>query len=373
MKKVLLFIAAALSLYSCRRAEVCSEYSFSSVEEAGMSDIVTDYSVICLETLADNLILDPTVVEFSSDRIFILDRFSPSKALYVFRTDGKYVGKVGNKGEGPGEYVMPHSFIVNESRGRILLRDMAANKVLAYDLSTLAFVEDYSLPFYATCFDRLGDDRLVWYVNAGLQNQGDFRKHIQVTDMECRPLLSAVEPLPFPERGLYNVRSYFSVMGGKTYFHHPYMGDYFRCSRSDSVLQPAFSLRFSGLPFPSRDYVSGHKDNIVKDLESDGYVQWCDVLKNSTTCLCYLGTGKDVYWGVFDEKSSKGWYVSQDRLADDLGIGKLTRPKTVYRDYFVSFLSTENLSLDELPDHSILKPYLNADNIGGNPIILLYK
>lgn len=371
--RVTLVAVFALSLCSCHKTVMRSEYSFSSVEKAKMSDIVRDYSVVCLETVVDNLILDPTVVEFSADRIFILDRFSPSKSLYVFRKDGKYVGKVGSKGEGPGEYIMPHSFVVNEKHGRIFLRDMAANKVLAYNLETLEFVEDYPLPFYATCFEKLGDDCFIWYVNAGLQNQGDFLKHLQITDTKCTPLFSAVEQLAFPERGIYNVRSYFSVLGEETYFHHPFMGDYFRCAVEDSVLQPAFSLCFSELPFPSQDYIIKHKDNIVKDLEADHYIQWCDALKNSTTCLCYLGTGKTIYWGVFNENESKGWYVDQNQLIDDLGIGKLTRPKTVYQDYFVSFISTENMNLDELPDNSILKPYLNADNMGGNPIMLLYK
>lgn len=106
-------------------------------------------------------------------------------------------------------------------------------------------------------------------------------------------------------------------------------------------------------------------------MEAGYYIQWCDVLKNASTYLCYFGTDKDTYWGVYDKETSKGWYVHQEKLIDDLGIGQLTRPKTIYQDYFVSFISAENLN--EMPDSSILKHYVTSDQMDANPVVLLYK
>lgn len=373
MKNIFCILIIAFLMCACNEHRVPNVFSFSLVNEARISDIVKDYQLIRLETVEENLILDPTIVKFAKDRIFILDRFSPSKGLYVFQIDGKYLGKVGCKGEGPGEYIMPHYFSVNEKYNRIFLRDMAMNRMLVYDLTTLAFVEDFSIPFYATCFEELDKDHWIWYINVGLQNQGDFRKHLQITDLKCNPLISAVAPLPLPERGLYNVQSYFFASEETTYFHHPFQGDYSSCSLQDSVLHQAFSLSFTDLPFPTLDYVVDHKEGIIKSLEADRYIQWCDVVKNAGTCLCYFGTGKEVYWGVYDEAEAKGWYVSQEKLVDDLGIGKLTRPKGTYRGYFVSFIPIEGLQADELPDNSLLKPYVGNGGIDGNPVLLLYK
>lgn len=49
------------------------------------------------------------------------------------------------------------------------------------------------------------------------------------------------------------------------------------------------------------------------------------------------------------------------------------KPKTVYRDRFVSFISTENVDWERLPEHSILKKHLAKEDIGANPIVLLYR
>lgn len=378
MKKILgllmMLLFCLTLIYSCKTEQQDKEFLHTHVEQKKMSDLVGNYSLIALETLEDNLILDPTLVKFSGKHIYILDRFSPSKSLYVFNHDGKYVGKVGCRGEGPGEYIMPHQFVVNEETNRLYLRDMASNSVLAYSLETFDFVEKYSVPFYATCFELLDGNHFIWYVSAGLQNQGDFMKHIQITDTQCNPVSSWVDVMDMPQRGTYNVMSYFEMLEDDVYFHHPFSGDYFLCSTEcPEVLQKKFSLSFEGLPFPSMDYISGHKDNIVKDLEAEGYIQWCDVLKNSSVFLSYFGKGKDMYWGKYNVETDSGWYVKVNDLDDDLGIGKLSRPKTVYQDRFVSLISMEDVDWENLPAQSIIKQYLKKEHVGGNPAILLYN
>lgn len=138
-------------------------------------------------------------------------------------------------------------------------------------------------------------------------------------------------------------------------------------------LRPAYSLKFGGKPFPDSDYIMAHKDNIVKDLETDGYIQWCDVQKNSSAYLSYWGSGKEIYWGKYELSAGTSWYVKRSNLEDDLGVGALSRPKTVFRDRFVSFISTENVDWERLPEHSILKKHLTKEDIDANPIVLLYQ
>ena len=96
------------------------------------------------------------------------------------------------------------------------------------------------------------------------------------------------------------------------------------------------------------------------------------MLKNSSTYLSYWGSGKEIYWGKYDMANGTGWYVNRNELEDDLGIGNLSRPKTVYRDRFVSFISLEDLDWENLSDNSIIKKHLEKNDVGGNPAILLY-
>lgn len=368
---IILFIC--LSFLSCEKERAVREHFYELRERVKVSDIVKDYSIVKLETTEDNLIVDPTVVKFSKDRIFILDMFSPSKSLYVFELTGKYVGKVGNKGDGPGEYIMPFHFLLDETANRIYLQDVATNSMLVYALDTFEFIEKYAIPFYANCFELLDEEHFVWYIGAGMRNEGEFQKHIQITDKRCIPQKSMIERMDFPTRGMYNVASYFVRMDDSVIFHHPFMGDYYNISLVDDILQKAFSLRFENLSFPDAEFLMEHKDNIVEDLEKGSYIQWCDVTDVLSTHLCYFGCGQDTYIGKYDEKTGKGWYVNRDNLIDDLGIGVLARPKLGYSATFVSFISLESAGQNITADNSILKDVVSEDDLGGNPILLFYK
>ncbi len=49
------------------------------------------------------------------DRYYILD--TPlGKTIYMFDSEGKYLKKIDKIGQGPGEYVMPRSIIINKKQ-----------------------------------------------------------------------------------------------------------------------------------------------------------------------------------------------------------------------------------------------------------------
>jgi hypothetical protein len=371
MKKYVWFLFYIVLCGACSSTDteqlVCD---FKLLDNAKNSDLVRDYSIIPLETTSDNLILDATAIKLTKDRVFVLDSYSPSRSLYVFDISGKYLGKVGGVGEAFHEYIMPHYFILDEKRNNIIIRDVATNKILFYDMTTFKFIKSYKVPFYSDCFELLADGNLIWFVNPGLRNKGDFRKHIQITDMECNPVGSFIDPMLFPKRGLYNVQSYFTHKDNKTYFHHPFMGEYYDCMANENAFkQPVFSLNFEKHPFANKQFISEHRNNIIKELQDKRYVDWCDLFVNTSRKLCYFGVGKDKYWAI--SENNKGWYVNHNNLEDDLGIGQLGRPKGVYKDYFISAIYME--TVESFPKNSILKSYVDRVDFGGNPLIILYK
>lgn len=72
-----------------------------------MSELITDYSLVKLETTEDNLIVDINQVERWKDRIYILDSYSPTKGIYVFEKDGRYVGRIGRWDKDPENIFSP--------------------------------------------------------------------------------------------------------------------------------------------------------------------------------------------------------------------------------------------------------------------------
>ncbi|MBQ4161507.1 MAG: 6-bladed beta-propeller [Parabacteroides sp.] len=368
--KIIFYSLIVIILFSCQKEIGVYECNLSLRKEAKISELVGEYTLIPLETTDENLIVDATVVKLSESKIFILDKFSPTRSLYVFQRDGKYIGKIGCVGEGPGEYIMPFYFVIDEKNDKLYLWDRAVNKILIYNISTFKFVNEFFIPFNASCFEKLGDKHFVFYIESGLKNEGNFQKHLQIVDLQGNPVESQFERLDFPLRGLYNVTSYFFENEGDTYFHHPFMGEYYKCALQDTVLSPLFCLNVENLKFPSKSYIINNKESIIENMKQDNYIQWCDFLKNSKNYLFYWGIGDDIYWGKYNEKEKKGWYVNKNHLIDDLGIIKLGRPKTVSKNYFVSCIYMENITKENITESSILKPYI--DRIGGNPILFLY-
>ena len=372
-EKILLGLVWTCCLASCTNKDVNDNDVFFSKSQKNVktSDIMKDCSLIKLETQDKNLILDVSMMKIWKDRIYILDCFAQNKTIWVYDINGKYVGRVGALGQGPGEYIMPMSLVVDETNNQILVKDVAQNKLLYYDAQTLSCVKEMSIPFYSDCLEYLGPDRLIWYVGSGCANQGDFQKHIQITDMNLNVVDNFMPRMDFPKRGLYNVMSYFHRYKGNAYFHHPFSEYVYAYeNQSDSIVNE-YVLSFENLQIPSMDYLRNNQKDIIKQLKVDGYIQYYDLLENDKKILCYFGRNDKAHIGVYSKERKIGYYTEVENLDDDLGILKFIRPKTVYNDHFVSVVYTEDL--EAITEKSIIYPLVKDETDGGNPIVLLYK
>lgn len=345
--------------------------SFFEAEEVKMSEIITDYSLIKLETKGKNLILDVSMMRIWNDRIYILDAFASDKTIWVFDMEGKYVGRLGAFGQGPGEYIMPRALMVDEANNRILVKDVARNRLLYYDAESLECVKEMDIPFYSDCVESLGVNKLIWYVGSGCANQGDFQKHIQITDMNLNVLGSFIPRMDFPKRGLYNVMSYFHRYADDIYFHHPFSDEIYVYDAENDTVVNEYAISFEAYRFPSMDYLKENEADIVEHLRKDGYLQYYELLENDEKVLCYFGKSNKPYIGVYDKREGSGYYTPVERIEDDLGILKFTRPKTVYNGYFVSPVYVEDL--EAITEKSIIYPLVKNELDGGNPVMLLYK
>ncbi len=101
-----------------------------------------DTKALLLSDLADNLEIvklddsEEAVVRsgnlWLSDKRFII---FDGNEVKQFDRSGKYLGKVGAKGNGPGEYfIAPYDIAIDEANGRIYLLAFSATKILSYDL-----------------------------------------------------------------------------------------------------------------------------------------------------------------------------------------------------------------------------------------------
>ncbi len=366
-------LVCVLLFVSCTSEEIGNEIIFVGKESVKMSDLMKDCSFVKLETNDDNLIMDATIVKLWKDRIYILDSYSSNKGVYVFGMDGKYIGRIGNVGQGPGEYIMPINMFFDASNGSLFVKDVARNRILAYDLDSFMCISEYEVPFYSDCVEYLCEDRLIWYVGAGCANDEEFKQHIQVTDLKGTPITHCVERMDLPKRGLYNVTTHFHTCADKMFFHHPFSNVVYNYNVETNSVEYAYSLSWTDDKFPSLNYVKENKEQIIDKLKADNYITYYSLTENSQKLLCYFGKKGGNYIGVYDKKSQKGYYSKVSSIEDDLGLIKYVRPKSVYKDYFVSVVYME--SLQGISKNSVLYPFYNEgmNQDGGNPIVVLYK
>ena len=101
IKCILLFFILLSCSNLSNRDKIDSKIYFKSVE-GNKLDIDIELKFIPLETIDNNLIGNISQIAIYKDKIFVLDRFY-SKRLYAFKTDGTYIGQIGNQGNGPGD------------------------------------------------------------------------------------------------------------------------------------------------------------------------------------------------------------------------------------------------------------------------------
>lgn len=95
-----------------------------------LSDLVETLEVIRLEN-SDEALVGGGGIWVSDNRLLI----NSGDVVKQFDRQGKYIGTVGAKGQGPGEYeIAPYDIAVDEEAGRIYLLEFSTDKLLIYDL-----------------------------------------------------------------------------------------------------------------------------------------------------------------------------------------------------------------------------------------------
>jgi hypothetical protein len=115
--------------------------------------IFKDVRFIQLETVRENLLGDDLYFEISSDKIYIFDRGN-QKSVFIFDEDGKYVGKSGRPGKGPGEYVNAVDFLVRNDTVDFLVQQSPNASVYSYT-SSGDFIRETKLNLFPYSFQLI--------------------------------------------------------------------------------------------------------------------------------------------------------------------------------------------------------------------------
>lgn len=107
------------------------------VDRLFFSSLFDAPDVVVLETKDECLLQNIRSIELYRNNIYLLDE--RTNGLYVFDMHGNYRHRIGQAGNGPGEYIEISDFSIDRERGVICLWDRALHAVHIYDLNTRKF------------------------------------------------------------------------------------------------------------------------------------------------------------------------------------------------------------------------------------------
>jgi hypothetical protein len=132
------------------------------VENVSFTELLTIKSIIPLEYGESSVLQSVDAVFMQKSQVFVWDKARAS--LNVFSDKGKFLGKIGKVGKGPGEFLDIGDIHVEETTDEILLYSVLGRKLIRY-ASTGQFKEEESLPFAGYYFIKLSEDRYGFYLN----------------------------------------------------------------------------------------------------------------------------------------------------------------------------------------------------------------
>lgn len=136
---VVLFLVASMSCSqkelalqdsSCQHELTITEKNIK--QHYQFSEILKNPTFVQLDTIKAAQYGAITSITVLNNNIYIYDG-EYSKSLYSFNLNGDFISKVDHLGRGPGEYITPVDYDINESNGDMSILSWSMRKILIYD------------------------------------------------------------------------------------------------------------------------------------------------------------------------------------------------------------------------------------------------
>ena len=125
-----------------------------------MSEIATDIKIIELNAPSEIILGAVDFIKSYNDYLVVQD-FTRTQTISVFRSNGEFVSQLNKRGRGPGEYLAVDCFAVDEKEGILYVYDRSFN-VYRYSFPDMEFLDKYRVQgHYYTNIEASGGKLLV--------------------------------------------------------------------------------------------------------------------------------------------------------------------------------------------------------------------
>ncbi len=210
---LLLAIIGCSADHSAQSDEAADQLSFIELDERRsvgdreikLSDLVENYEVVSFENTDSAIFKSQKVVVSDNYVVVIQGGMAP---LMLFDKKGNFIGKVGARGMGPGEYQLVYDALIDEARGSIFVVPWySPQPTLEYDLKG-KFVRSHSIPKLAKSVFFNNADGTISAASLTFNDQDDT-----ATALTFDPQSDSVKSVFYPALGVSLMNSAQDVVG----------------------------------------------------------------------------------------------------------------------------------------------------------------
>ncbi|PCH68233.1 MAG: hypothetical protein COC06_09885 [Bacteroidales bacterium] len=348
-----------------------------------VSKLIDSCLIIPLETNGENLIGRIDELKIYEDKIYILDK-RMAKSVFVFDLKGKYIGEIGKKGKGPGEYPKPDGFEIDIVNRELLVISVGKRKILRYDFKG-NFLGYHKIKIANHDIKVLDNGNMVFLGGDQRNNHlGELKNKIIYITNNKGDLLSYGPTAPSDYVNVKEVRGgNMMVQNNEISYSYKYSDTIFQVRGNELIAQ--YKLNFINCALNRRKYKDKSFGDFVNSLKNE---PTSPALFNgshfqTTDYLIFNFTVKEfVYTGFYNKNQSK--LIMGQPIYDETKIYFAPLILSSYNDYFVSYESAYRIkqilkansesSIEKQSLITALKKNNSLDiNEEDNPVLFFYK
>ena len=252
------------------------DINVSNSEELDFRKYFDAVRYVALETTKDVLIGEVTKIYLTNDHIIIFDQ--KSMDIFLFGIDGKFIRKIGKKGEGPDEYIFLNDIQFDKERMLVFAHERFRNSIYTYDLyGNLLDKTQKSLIQFNSFFKT---QEGVWvYSCFDNENPNHYNLTLLSTDLQ------SVRKQCFPQKEFVNVTfssTFVSNEHGRLFFYYPSSNIIYEISGTDVI--PFLQVDFGDSTMPYDKIIEAKSmedyDKLLSNKDYLGDISNCFVNKD---------------------------------------------------------------------------------------------
>lgn len=374
---IIMLLICSVIIVSCNPAKETSSKTVRNLNlsEEPLQETPTYKSVeiIKLETSPSSLIGNIKRLEMNDSLLFILE----FEKLHVFTREGKFVSQIGEKGEGPDEYIVLSSFYIDNTKQQVTIIDNYKNTLINYDFNG-KYLSTISVPaksFESSNYTLLTEDNKL--LNYNMMDMRDTKAY-SLFDMDKQKVERYFSYQPITVGNyMYPFSWHPMARSGKDIdIIMPLCDTIFTYSAESASFEPKYIVETPRKMAP-KDKIRKNTPSYTEDLcelsEQGFFTGFTGIFETDAKVLLeYKDQGVVLGYFLFDKESQAGHYYLSTSSKEDTTL-PFFHTIYAYKNTFVGCARPGDLlELENLQDKEI-RESIKSLKEDDNPCLILYE